>query len=801
MSLTNDLRYGIRSLIKSPGYASVAVLTLALAIGANTVIFSFANVLLLQPLPLADPEGLAFVYSVDPHSSPRGRVSFADYRDFSDRSRSFSSLAAWTDDNVTLTGHGEPQRLQARRVTPNLFTAWGLTPIAGRLLHEGEDVPGGACTVVLSDHLWGALFQRNPSVVSTSMAIDGQACTIVGVITPAIEIGNMSLIDVWMPHRAEAPRERRDARSYAVSGRLNAGVTVEQAGAEITTIAEQLQREHPDTNTAWTTRMLPTKEAMIGENGWLVFGLLMLVVAFVLLIACANVANLMLARATRRRREMAVRVALGATRWAVVRQLITESLCIGISGGLIGVAIAEAGLRVIRAASYEPFFKMVVIDRYVLGFAVVLSILTPVLFSVLPSIHAASEAFGSGLREGGRSGSTAGTRRSRNALVVAQISLAMILLIMAGLIVRSLIAIRRIDLGFDPRAVLTAQVELPSWKFKTGEEMARFYERVEDRLARIPGATAAGAATGLPALAAGSRVPFDLAEHPAATAAERPWAQRFTATQGYLQATGIALLRGRWFSRADSRETAPVVVINAEAARRYFQTVDRAIGSRILLPDRGPDRSAEIIGVVGVVANPDLEMAPAPYIYDLAAQQPPRTASLVVRAARPSDLAGQLRAAVHDVDADVPVFDVRTLQTALDDEMSSNRVLMSMFVAFAMLALVLATAGVYAVISFLVGQRTQEIGVRVALGAVPSDIRRLIFGQGLGLVAIGSVIGVGGAAALARTLASALFGVTPFDPATYGSVIGVVLLAALGAMWAPAQRAISLDPVRSLKAE
>lgn len=801
MSLMNDLRYGIRSLIKSPGYASVAVLTLALAIGANTVIFSFANVLLLQPLPLADPEGIAFVYSVDPHSSPRGRVSFADYQDFRDRSRSFSSLAAWTDDNVTLTGHGEPQRLQARRVTPSLFTAWGLTPVAGRLLREGEDVPGGACTVVLSDHLWGTLFQRDPSVVATSMAIDGQACTIVGVVTPAIEIGNMSRIDIWMPLGAEALQQRRDVRIYAVTGRLDAGVTVERAGAEIKTIAEQLQRDHPDTNTAWTTRTLPTKEAMIGENGWLVFGLLMLVVGCVLMIACANVANLMLARATRRRREMAVRVALGATRWAIVRQLVIESLSIGISGGLIGVAIAEAGLRLIRAASYEPFFKMVVIDRYVLGFAVVLSVLTPVLFSVLPSFHAASEAFASGLREGGRSGATAGARRSRNALVVAQVSLAMILLIMAGLIVRSLIAIRRIDLGFDPRVVLTAQIELPEWKFTTDEEMARFYLRVEDRLTRIPGAAAAGAATGLPALAAGSRVAFDLPAHPSAAMAERPWAQRFTTTPGYLSATGIPLLRGRWFSRADSRETPPVVVINVEAARRYFQTADRAVGARILLQDRGPERSAEIVGVVGAVANPDLEMAPAPYIYDLAAQQPPRSAALVVRAVRPADLAGPLRTAVHDVDADVPVFDVRTLQTALDDEMSSNRVLMSMFVAFAMLALVLATAGVYAVISFLVGQRTQEIGVRVALGAVPSDIRRLVFGQGFGLVAVGSAIGLAGAAMLARTLASTLFGVTPFDPATYGSVIAVVLLAALGAMWAPAQRAIRLDPVRSLKAE
>ena len=402
----NELRYAARALLKSPGYTLVAVATLALPIGANTVIFSFANVLLLKPLPLANPDRIAFVYSVDPHSSPRGRMSYADYRDLRDRSHAFSSLAAWTDDNVTLTGHGEPQRLQARRVTPNLFAAWGLSPVAGRLLREEEDVPGGACTAVLSDHLWATLFQRDASIVSTSMVIDGQACTIAGVMTPAIEIGNLSLVDVWMPHRAAALQQRRDDRTYAVSGRLNTGVSVAQAGVDLEAIAVQLQHEHPDTNTNWTIRTLPTKQAMIGENGWLVFGLLMLVVAFVLLIACANVANLMLARATGRRRELAVRVALGATRWAVVRQLVVESLCIGISAGLIGVAVAQAGLRIVRAASYEPFFALVVIDRNVLVFAVVLSMLTPVLFSVLPAAHAASDAFAAGLREGGLSGST-----------------------------------------------------------------------------------------------------------------------------------------------------------------------------------------------------------------------------------------------------------------------------------------------------------------------------------------------------------------------------------------------------------
>ena len=353
ISLMNDLRYGGRALMKSRGYSFVAVLTLALAIGANTVIFSFSNVLLLKPLPLLDPERIAFVYSVDMHSMPRGRMSFADYRDLRDRSRAFASLAAWTDDDVTLTGHGEPLRLQARRVTPNLFSTWGLVPVAGRLLRDGVDTPGRGCTVVLSDHLWGTLFQRNPLALATSMAIDGQACAIVGVMTPAIEIGNLSLVDLWMPHREKAMQQSRDDRIYATTGRLNQGVTIEQAASELKAIAEQLQREHPDTNTGWTTRTLPTKQAMVGENGRLVFALLMLVVAFVLLIACANVANLMLARATGRRREFAVRVALGATRAVVVRQLIAESLCVGVTAGLLGVSIAEAGLRAIRAASYR----------------------------------------------------------------------------------------------------------------------------------------------------------------------------------------------------------------------------------------------------------------------------------------------------------------------------------------------------------------------------------------------------------------------------------------------------------------
>jgi predicted permease len=799
MAFLQDLRFGFRALTKSPAYTLVAVATLALAIGANTVIFSFANVLVLKPLPLRDPGGLAWVYSTDPHSGPRGRSSFADYQSLRDRAQTLESLAATTDDNVTLTGRGEPMRLNARRVTGNFFNVWGLRAAAGRLLRAGEDEPGGACALVLSDHLWASLVQRDSSIISTSLAIDGRSCTVVGVVEPAIEIGNLTLIDVWMPVAGDALRAKRDERNFAIVGRMKPGATVDQVGANLHAIAEQLQREHPDTNTGWTTRTVNTKTAMMGENSWLIMGLLMLVVGFVLLIACANIANLMLARATGRRRELAVRIALGATRWVVVRQLVTESLLLGVAAGVLGLGVADAGLRLIRAAAYEPFFALVVIDRQVLGFALVLSVVAPLFFSTLPALHAASEAFAAGLREGGRSGSTALARRSRNALIVAQVSLAIVLLVVAGLIVRTMIALNRIDLGFDPKPMLTAQLQLPEWKFTTDADVARFYERLVERVNRVPGVAASAAMTGLPNLAFGTRIQFDIADRRAASAADRPWARRFAATDGYLSATGIVLLQGRWFTRADAAGTPRVVVVNVEAARRYWQTPDRAIGSRIAIGEG--ELSAEVIGVIANVANPDLESAPDPYVYESLLQKPARAAAFVVRTPRPADLIPQLRTAVRQTDGDVPLFQARPMQIALDDEMSSNLVLSSLFVAFAALALVLATAGLYGVISFVVGQRTQEIGVRVALGAVPSDIRRLVFGQGLSVVAIGTVLGLAGAAALARTLSSILYGVTPFDPLTYGGVVSAVFASALGAMWVPARRAMRLDPVRSLRAE
>jgi putative ABC transport system permease protein len=799
-SIGHDVRYGWRALVKSPAYTVIAVATLALAIGANTVIFSFANVLVFRPLPIADSGRVAFVYSIDPHSQPRGRVSFGDYLDFRDRSSSFEELAASVEDNVTLTGRGEPQRLLARRVTPNLFDAWGLRPVAGRLLRAGEDDPGAACSVVLSDHLWSSMFQRNPSVVSTSIALDGRACTIVGVITPAIELGNMSLIDFWMPIAAESLTAARDARAFTVSGRMKPAVTVEQAAADLKAIAERLQREHPDTNAGWTARVLPTRTAMVGEHSLMIFSLMMIVVGFVLLIACANIANLVLARASARKRELAVRIALGATRAAVVRQQIVESLLVGAASGLCGIGVAEAALRGIRAAAYEPFFAMVVLDRQVLLFTLALSFAAPLLFSLLPALHAASAAFADGLREGSRSGTSPAARRTRSALVVAQVGLAMVLLVVAGLIVRTLVALNRQDLGFDPRPLLTAQIELPSWKFKADSDAAAFYERLADRLERLPEVRGSGAVTGLPTLTFGNRIQFDIAGRPAATAADRPWGHEFTATAGYMNAAGIRLTRGRWFSRADAGSAPAVAVVSAEAARRYWRSPGDVIGAHVTLGSQ-PGRSAEIIGIVGDVSNPFPNEPPLPTIYTPASQHPMRAAAVVLRAAWPEALAPALRAAIHDADADVPVFQLRTMAIALEDENSTANIMSALFISFAVLALLLASGGLYGVVSFAVGQRTQEMGVRIALGAVASDIRKLVFGEALSLVAIGGVLGLAAAALLAQMLSGVLFGVTPFDPLTYVSVAAVIVGSSIVAIWMPAQRAIRLDPVRTLRAE
>lgn len=805
-TLFQDLRHGLRLLFKTPGYTAAVIVTLALAIGANSVIFSFANVLLIKPLPIADPETLGWIYVLDPQrATVRGRSSYPDFDDLRRASRSFATLSASAGDNVTMTEHGEPQRMLAQKVSASLFDTWGLKPILGRALLAAEDVPGAPCALVLSHKVWKAQFQSDPGIVEQSLTIDGRPCAVAGVLDPAIEFGNLARTDIWMPIALDPAAVGRDDRRYSVVGRLAPGVTHEQADAELKTIMARLSAEHPDTNREWSARVAPTKEAIAGGDTWVILALLGLIVGFVLLIACANLANLALARTASRRRELAVRAALGATRWRVVRQLVTESLMLGVAGGLAGLVVADAGLRIMRAAAFEPIFELIVVDRNVMLFGAALSIASPILFTLLPALYASGHTLGETLKEGGRGAGAIRTRRSRHALVVAQVSLALTLLVVSTLVVRSMIAMSRVSLGFDPDPLLVARLEPPKWKHGTDDRVARMQEELLSRIRRVPGVEAAAVSSGLPVLSPGSRTTFDIAGRTAASTADRPWAMQITASDDFFRATGIPVLTGRAFEPRDRLESEPVAIVTADTARRYWGSPSAAIGARLaVVAAPGAEQVwRRVVAVVGDIRSepiPDISSEVQPQLYVPAAQRPSTDMGLIVRSPRAADLSAAIRAAVREADADTPVFQMRTMQKALADELASSRIITGMFVAFAVLALVLATTGLYAVIAYSVGQRTQEIAIRIALGALPGDIPRLVLTQGIRLVAIGGAIGLAGAFVVSRMVREIFYGVSPSDPLTYAGVVGAVLVSSVLAMWIPSRRASRINPVTSLRA-
>jgi putative ABC transport system permease protein len=797
-----DIRYGGRMLVKHPGYAAVVVATLALAIGANTVIFSFTNVLLVRPLPIKNQDALGWIFTFDPQrGGNRGPVSLPDYLDFRESLKSFRSLAFTSQSTTTMTERGDATRLTSSRVSGNLFEVWGLAAVQGRGLRDGDDRPGAPRVTVLSHRFWKQRFSSDPSIVGQSLTLDGHPHQVVGVATPEIEFGNLARVEVWLPVTLDRS-EPRDRRLYRVSGLLADGVTVEQAHAEVRELAKRLEQEHPATNRGWAARVAPTREAIADGDTWVILALLMTVVGFVLLIACANVANLVLARATGRRRELAVRAALGASRGRVVRQLLTESLALGLMGGAVGLALAHAGLIVIRAAAYEPFFELVRIDRNVLVFTAALALVAPLLFSLLPAIQASRPDVNEALKEGtARAGGGASGRRSRSVLVVSQLTLAMALLIVSGLLVRGMIEITRTPLGFDPTGVLSLQVEIPEWRYKTDASIRDYYGRLVERVSALPGVQAAAAVDRLPLLGGELVAQVNVDGYTPPRPEDRPWAASQAATDRFFEAARLPILSGRGFEPRDSAEAAGVAVVNQTFARRYFADPLRAIGARVTIttPGRTP-LSAHIVGIAGDVKNPDLTGA-NPQIYTHSPQAPRRDMALMIRASDPAALMTSVRDVVRTLDRDVAVFEMRTIEAAFDEELSSSRILISMFVSFAVIALMMAAAGLYGVISYSVSQRVQEIGIRMALGAAPGDIRRLVARQTLLLVAIGTALGLAGGAAIARAAASVLFNVSPFDPSTYGTVAAALVGVSLLAAYAPLRRAMRIDPLTALRAE
>lgn len=802
ISIVRDIRLGARLLLKSPGYAVVVAFTLALAIGANTIIFSFADLFLLRPLPMGDPSRTVTLYSVDTQRGLlRARTSLPDFLDWRAQTTAFEQMGAFYQSGYTLTGTGDPVRITALRATANLPSMWLLKTVAGRTFLAGEDAPGAAKVAVLSHRFWKQHFAADAGVVGRSLTLNGEPYTVVGVLDDAIEIGNMIAIDLWMPLPLNPAGARRDSRNLSVSARLKPGATLDQAAAQVHAVANRLEQTYPATNAGWSARALSLRESIAGPDAWIILLMLGIVVGFVLVIACANVANMMLARATARAKEMAVRLALGASRTRLVSQLMSESLLLGIAGGALGLGVAVGGIKAIQAASNEPFFKMLVINGHVLEFAVALSVLAPIVFSILPALQASGADLNDALKESGRrtSGGARG-RRSRAVLVVSQLSLALMLLVVAGLVTRTIAAIEHVPTGIDASHVLTVQVQLDPPKYRDVSRAGFFAEQFTDRLRELPGIRSAAVASRVPLVDPEPAVRFHIQGQPVRDLKDTPWAHAVAVGGDYLNVFGIQLSEGRSLSRRDDAAATKVAMISREAARRYWNG-SSPVGSQIEIVGEDNDRATvEIVGVVDDVKPSDLTDPMPPRIYRPLAQSPERAVTFVVRTdGDPAAVGPSVREAIREADADLAVSQIRPLAEMLFDTLRENRVLVGMFVAFALVALLLSAAGLYGVTAYSVSQRTQEIGIRMALGATAADVLRMIVAQNARLVLAGAILGVLGGFALGAAMRSVLYKVGATDPATFLAVLTVLTIVALLASYLPARRATRVNPLECLR--
>jgi putative ABC transport system permease protein len=798
-----DLRQGARLFVKQPAYALAAVMTLGLAIGANTLIFTMANTLVLKPLPIRDPDRLGWIFATGPDViSWRGPISLPEYAAYRDGVPGYASLSAFQRRMLTMNADGNAERVLAQVVIGDLQGNWGLRAIAGRTLTLGDEGPEAPRVAVMSHRFWVTRFGAATDIVGRTIRLDGEYRTVVGVLTPPIELGNLSEIDVWLPYQGDAMQAARTDRSWRSVGRLADGVTLESVDAQVRTLAARIASEHPDTNRDRLARVGPTRDALGAPNVWIVLSMLITVVGLLLLLACANIMNLLIARLIARRGELAVRTALGATRGRIMRQIVAEGLVLGVAGGATGVAIAAAGLQAVRAVAYEPFFRQLAFDVRVIGFAVALAFIAPIVFSILPERRMLRADVAAALNDATvRSVGNRGTVRRQSALVVLQVTLAVTLLVVGTLIVRSMQAVTRVNPGYAISGLLSTQIEIPKWKVADDAEALRVRQTLLEKANAIPGVEGAATATDLPALQAVETVTFALANQPRDDAANRPQAGLTVASPQYFAVMGIPILRGRALTVQDAASPATVVVISRAMALRFWGDESRAVGSQIVLEPSasGTPAPATVIGVSSDVANMGFEQAPRPQMYVLDAHRPQRSFYLIVRARSPETLAAELRAAVRGVDPDLPTYQLRTVEEAFADEASSNLLLSGMFAAFAIVALLLATSGLYGVMSYAVTQRSSEIAIRIALGASPRKVAWNVFSRSLSLTAIGTVLGLAAAFGLAQAMRSALYGVGPADPATYLSVIAITGAAAAVASWIPMRRAARVDPIKGLR--
>jgi putative ABC transport system permease protein len=804
-----DLYYGFRGLRRTPGLAIAAVMTLALGIGANTAMFSVINAVLLRPLPFHDPDRLVIVSEGDRQgSSQRVPVAPANFIDLRDQNQDFDRVAASMPWVFIMTGQGDPERIDGARASADLFPALGVTPIIGREFSVTDDQPGGERVVIVSHGLWQRRFGGDPGIVGKSLTLNGQSHTVIGIM-PADFLFLAKQFDLWVPF-AFAPQEasNRGFPYITVVARLKRGVAVSQAQAEMDTIAGRLEQEYPKTNSGKAFKLVSLREHMVG-NVRPALLILLAVVALVLLIACINVANLLLARASAREREFSIRSALGASRLRIIRQLFTESLLLGLIGGAIGVFLAFLGSGLLSALipSNLPRVSEVEIDGQVLGYTFIVSLLTALIFGLAPALHGSKPDLNVALKEGSR-GSTGGAsgRRLRSLLVVSEVALALVLLIGAGLMTRSFLLLQSTDMGFNPRNVLTMRVSLPRPKYPKLSQQAAFYQDVINRFKELPGVEAAAAVSSVPIGGSNVSMAFDI-EGRAADPGKMNQAFYRAVSSDYFRAMGIQLKKGRSFTDRDTEGAPPVALIN-EAMARLFWPDEDPLGKRIRIdfpPDLanyGPPVSREIVGVVGDVKHASLEGNTEPEMYASCLQNPLLFMTLIVRAARdPKDLASAARGEVWALDKDQPVARVMTMEQVLEESVAQPRFRTLLMMSFAVLALVLAAMGIHGVLAYVVVQRTREMGIRMALGAKSTDVLWLVIRYGLKLTLVGVVIGLAAAFALTRFLASLLYSVSAIDAATFLVAPLLIVLVALLSVYAPARKAMKVDPMLALRYE
>lgn len=798
-----DLRHGVRLFARQPGYAWAAAVTLALAIGANTVIFSFANLLLLKPLPITAPEGLGWIFANGPNAPvDRAGVSLPEYAAYRDEATAFARLAAWRRDTAVLRwGDAGAERAVAQVVVGDLQGLWGLRTVRGRTLSQDDEGPAARPVLVLSHRYWATRFGGG-DVIGMALAVDGRRRTVVGVLAPGIELGNLSEIDVWLPLDRAPALASRTQRGWRPVGRLAALATVETANAQVSAIGRRLAATHPESRD-WTTRVGPTRDALGGGDTWVVLAMLGAVVGLLLVLACANIMNLLVARLIGRRHELAMRTALGATRGRVARQIVAESLSVGLAGGALGLALGWAGLQAVHALAAEPFFEQVAIDGRVVAFAVALALVAPVAFAVMPTLRVLGQDTLPTLNDAsGRAAGGRGLARSRSALVVAQVGLAVMLLVVAGLVVKSVRAVVTADLGYDAAPLATIAFDVPAWMTPDEAAALEIRRRIVDGAARLPGVTAATLASVLPAIQFPQTTPFEIATRPAERDRDRPTTGLAVVGPDFFTVTGIAMIAGRAFTAADEASARAPVVVSREAVRRYWQDrPDAALDAVVRLPraDGTGSLEAVVVGIAPDLANPDLDRQAEPQLYVLDDHRPSRRMYLVVRGERPAELAGRLAGVIHAVAPDIPAERALTGPAALEREQGSGLLLSALFAAFAAVAVLLAATGLYGVMSHAVSQRTPEIALRLALGASGADIARDVMGRTVGLAGLGALIGLAGAALLAQGMRSVLYGVTATDPTTYAGAAALALTAAAVAAWTPMRRAAGIDPITSLR--